>query len=76
MVSSVHTFKRNSQYKICEDIDDLDKNERNCTKKLFSRPQSYATINGTSECFLYRYKAKCTNEKTLGDEVTNITHKS
>lgn len=78
MVSSVHTFKRNTQYKICEDIDDFYKNERNCIKKLLSRPESYATIDGTSDCLLYQYKeAECTNEnETLGDEVTNITHKS
>lgn len=78
MVSSVHTFKRNSQYKICKDIGDFDKNERNCIKKLLSRPDSYATIDGTSDCLLYGYKgAECTNEiKTLGDEVRNITHKS
>lgn len=77
MVSSVHTFKKNSQYKICIDTKGED-HERNCTKRLLSRPDSYATINGTSDCLMYKYKgAECTKEnETFGDEVTNITHKS
>lgn len=78
MVSSVHTFKRNSQYKICKAISGDFTNDRNCIKKLLSKSDSYATINGTSDCLLYKYKgAECTNEnETLGDEVRNITHKS
>lgn len=76
MVSSLHTFKKNSQYKICIDTTKEGEHERNCTKRLLNRPFSYATINGSTDCLLYHYaEAECTNG-ILGDEVRNITHKS
>lgn len=76
MVSSVHTFKNNSQYKMCINYDKEDKPEQNCTKRLLGISFSYATINGSSGCPLYHYNDAECKLGTFGDEVRNITHKS
>lgn len=83
MISSVRTLKKSSQYKICIDNDKGDYDEQKCKNEILTREYSYAMMNGTSngasKCLHYKYKKgiECTDKtKSLGDEVTNITHKS
>lgn len=83
MISSVRTLKKSSQYKICIDFDESDYDEQKCKNEFLTKVNSYAmmhgTSNGSSKCLYYHYNKgiECTDEtKSLGDEVTNITHKS
>lgn len=85
MISSVRTLKKSSQYKICIDfnVNETDYDEQKCKNEILTKVNSYAmmkgTINGASKCLHYKYKKgiECTDEtESLGDEVTNITHKS
>lgn len=82
MISSVSTLKRRGQYKLCNDfLQDKEYDEQTCKNEFLDKQGSYAMryvkSDSRSKCHQLKYKLDCTiGSNTLGDEVTNIMHKS